>query len=32
MWTWHRRMSAEGSWDAILARLLSAAEEAGIVD
>ncbi len=32
IWTWHRRMSAEGTWDAILARLLSAAEEAGIVD
>lgn len=32
IWTWHRRMSADGSWDAVLTRLLSAAEAAGIVD
>ena len=25
-------MSAEGTWDAVLARLLSAAEDAGIID
>jgi transposase len=32
IWTWHRRMSAQGTWDAVLARLLAAAEEAGIID
>ena len=32
IWTWHRRMSAEGIWDAVLARLLAAAEQAGIID
>ena len=24
VWTWHRRMSADGSWDRVLARLLGA--------
>ena len=23
IWTWHRRMSAEGTWDEVLARLLT---------
>jgi transposase len=32
IWTWHRRMSADGTWDAVLARLLSVAEAAGIID
>ena len=32
IWTWHRRMSAEGTWDVVLARLLAAADEAGIID
>ncbi|WP_326548575.1 IS5 family transposase [Mycolicibacterium sp. ND9-15] len=32
IWTWHRRMSADGTWDSVLARLLAAAEEAGIID
>ena len=32
IWTWHRRMSAEGTWDQVLARLLSAAQDAGIID
>ena len=32
IWTRHRRMSAEGTWDRVLARLLTAAEEAGIID
>lgn len=32
IWTWHRRMSADGTWDAVLARLLTAAEDAGILD
>lgn len=30
--TWYRRMSAEDTWDAVLARLLAAADEAGIID
>src|SRR3954471_23730154 len=29
IWTWHRRMSAEGPWDVVLARLLATADEAG---
>ncbi|EHB53320.1 transposase [Mycolicibacterium rhodesiae JS60] len=32
IWTWHRRMSADGTWDVVLSRLLAAAEEAGIID
>jgi transposase len=32
IWTWHRRMSAEGTWDVVLARLLAAAEAAGDID
>jgi putative transposase len=32
IWTWHRRTSEDGTWDAVLARLLSAAEEAGNID
>jgi transposase len=32
IWTWHRRMSADGTWDAVLARLLAAAEDGGIID
>ena len=30
--SWHRRMSADGTWDEVLARLLAAAESAGIID
>lgn len=29
IWTWHRRMAAEGTWDVALRRLLSAADAAG---
>ena len=32
IWTWHRRMSADGTWDVMLARLLAAAEHAGVID
>src|SRR3954451_5633535 len=32
VWTWHRRMSAEGTWDVVLARLLTSADAAGIID
>ena len=29
--TWHRRMSADGTSDQVLARLLTAADEAGVL-
>ncbi|WP_448457152.1 IS5 family transposase, partial [Mycolicibacterium sp. XJ766] len=32
IWTWHRRMSADGTWDMVLSRLLSMADEAGGID
>lgn len=32
VWTWHRRMAAEGTWDAVLAVLTSAADAAGVVN
>jgi len=32
IWTWHRRMSEDGTWDVVLARLLAAAEQAGVID
>ena len=32
IWTWHRRMSKDGTWDAVLASLLGTAERAGIID
>jgi putative transposase len=32
IWTWHRRMSAEGVWDAVLSRLLASAQAAGVID
>jgi putative transposase len=32
IWTWHRRMAGEGTWDSVLARLLAAADAAGLVD
>jgi transposase len=32
IWTWHHRMSAEGTWDAVLARLLATADQTGIID
>jgi transposase len=32
IWTWHRRMSADATWDQVLARLLTAADEAGVLD
>ena len=32
MWTWHRRMSAQGTWDRVLARLLAAADVSGSID
>ena len=32
VWTWHRRMAAEGTWDKVLATLTSAADALGLVD
>ncbi|WP_240323140.1 MULTISPECIES: transposase [Amycolatopsis] len=31
IWTWHRRLAREGRWDVVLARLLAAAEAAGLI-
>lgn len=32
VWTWHRRLAADGTWDRIHARLLAAADVLGAVD
>src|SRR3954451_18677649 len=32
IWTWHRRMAGDGTWDTVLQRLLTAADAAGQVD
>ena len=32
LWTWHRRMALQGTWDRVLERLLAAAEAAGMID
>ena len=32
VWTWHRRLAGDGTWDAVLDRLLLAADAAGAVD
>ncbi|WP_245672970.1 transposase [Aldersonia kunmingensis] len=32
VWTWHRRMSGDGTWDRELTRLLSTADAAGQVE
>lgn len=32
IWTWHRRMAGDGTWDIVLQRLLTAADAAGLVD
>ena len=32
LWTWHRRMSADGTWDRVLARLTKTADAAGRMD
>ena len=31
IWTWHRRMASDGTWDTVLQRLLAAADAAGLV-
>lgn len=32
VWTWHRRMAGDGTWDTVLAKLTAAADSAGMVD
>jgi len=32
VWTWHRRMAGDGTWDKALARLTAKADAAGLVD
>jgi putative transposase len=32
IWTWHRRMAGDGTWDTVLQRLLTAADAAGLID
>lgn len=32
LWTWHRRMAEDGTWDAVLARLTAAADAADLID
>jgi putative transposase len=32
VWTWHRRMAADGTWDTVLARLTQRADAAGKID
>lgn len=32
MWTWHRRMAADGAWDVVLNKLTAAAGATGLVD
>lgn len=32
VWTWHRRMASEGTWDTILNTLTAAADKEGLID
>lgn len=32
VWTWHRRMATAGTWDQVLAKLMSAADAPELVD
>lgn len=32
VWTWHRRLAGDGTWDKVLATLTAAADAAGAVD
>ena len=32
IWTWHRRMAGNGTWDTVLQRLLTAADAVGEID
>jgi len=32
VWTWHRRMASDGTWDRVLAKVTAAADAAGMID
>jgi len=32
IWTWHRRLAGDGTWDRVLQRLLSVADATGMID
>jgi len=32
VWTWHRRLAGDGTWDLVLARLTAVADAIGAVD
>ena len=32
VWTWHRRMAFDGTWDRVAAKIVAAADAAGMVD
>ncbi|GAA4472531.1 hypothetical protein GCM10023094_04730 [Rhodococcus olei] len=32
IWTWHRRLAGDGTWDQVLERLLAVADAAGMID
>ena len=32
LWTWHRRMAGDGTWDRVLEQLLASAEAVGMID
>jgi transposase len=32
VWTWHRRLAADGSWEEVLAMLTARADAAGVLD
>src|SRR4051812_31203583 len=32
VWTWHRRLAGDGTWDLVLGRLTAVADAAGVVD
>ncbi|MDV7268586.1 IS5/IS1182 family transposase, partial [Rhodococcus oxybenzonivorans] len=32
IWTWHRRLAGDGTWDRVLERLLTAADASGMID
>ena len=31
VWTWHHRMASDGTWDGVLAKLIAAADAAGLI-
>jgi len=32
VWTWHRRMASDGTWDRVLAKVTAAADAAGMIE